>query len=483
MKNKRDEKDCTLTTDNGIPISNDTSSLTVGEDGPVLLKDTNLIEKLASFDRERIPERVVHAKGSAAYGYFEVTNSMRKYTIAKVFTEENKRVPVLVRFSTVIGSEGSADTARDPRGFAVKFYTDEGNYDIVGNDLPVFFIRDAIKFPDVIHSLKPSPDTNLKDVSRFWDFISNTPEATHMIVWLYSDLGIVKSYRHMDGFGVNTYVWVNEKGERKFIKYHWKSMQGVEGVNRKEAEILAGLEPDIAVKDLYEAIEKGDYPQYELCVQMMDIKESCNLEFDPLDDTKVWSEDRFPLIKVGLMTLDKNPDNFFTEVEQSAFCPANVINGIELSADKMLQGRGFSYTDTQRYRIGINFSELPINRPKSPVDNCQQDGAMRYKNRKGAINYKPNFLDDNNPKVCKKAKHKGLYYEGFAVKHPIDKIDDFTQAGERYRSLCEKDKCALIDNILSELWEVPECIQKKLSQYFSNADQEFGDRVKNGLKK
>ena len=481
--NKDEDDKKYLTTSLGALVDDDDNSKTIGNNGPVLLEDISLLDKIAHFDRERIPERVVHAKGAGAHGYFKCYKCMKKYTCADFLSEDNKKTPVFVRFSTVIGSKGSADTVRDPRGFAVKFYTDEGNYDIVGNDLPVFFIRDAIKFPDVIHSLKPSPDTNLKDVSRFWDFISNTPEATHMIVWLYSDLGIVKSYRHMDGFGVNTYVWVNEKGERKFIKYHWKSMQGVEGVNRKEGEILAGLEPDIAVKDLYEAIEKGDYPQYELCVQMMDIEESCNLEFDPLDDTKIWPEDRFPLIKVGLMTLDKNPDNFFTEVEQSAFCPANVINGIELSADKMLQGRGFSYTDTQRYRIGINFSELPINRPKSPVDNCQQDGAMRYKNRKGAINYKPNSLDDNNPKVCKKAKHKGLYYEGFAVKHPIDKIDDFTQAGERYRSLCEKDKCALIDNILSELWEVPECIQKKLIEYFSNADQEFGDRVKNGLKK
>ena len=407
---------------------------------------------------------------------------MKKYTSADFLSEDNKKTPVFVRFSTVIGGRGSADTVRDPRGFSVKFYTDEGNYDIVGNDIPVFFIRDGIKFPDVIHSLKPSPDTNLKDVSRFWDFIANSPEATHMIVWLYSDLGIVKSYRHMDGFGVNTFVWVNEKEERKYIKYHWKTMQGVEGVNRKEAEILAGLDPDIAVKDLHDAIEKGDYPKYELCVQMMDIEERCNLDFDPLDDTKTWPEDKFPLMKVGMLTLNRNPENFFVEVEQSAFCPANIVSGIEFSADKMLQGRVFSYIDTQRYRIGTNFNQLPINKPKSPVNNNLQDGKMRYENKKGQINYKPNSLDDNNPVICKK-KFRGLYYEGYAEKEPITKVDNFTQAGERYRSLCEKDRCALVDNILSELWEVPESIQNKVIEYFFKADKEFGSRVKNGLKK
>ena len=337
MKNKRDEKDCTLTTDNGIPISNDTSSLTVGEDGPVLLKDTNLIEKLASFDRERIPERVVHAKGSAAYGYFEVTNSMRKYTIAKVFTEENKRVPVLVRFSTVIGSEGSADTARDPRGFAVKFYTDEGNYDIVGNNLPVFFIRDALKFPDMIHAFKPAPDTGVTDLNRFWDFISVNPESTNMITYVYSDLGTIKSFRKMEGFGVNTYVWVCPMGKRRLIKYHWKPLLGVETIDRDKAIMLAGINPDIARQDLYECLARGEKVKYDLYVQILELDDIDKLNFDVYDATKIWPEDKIPLIKVGTMTLDKNPDNFFVETNQAAFAPSNLVPGIEASNDKLLQ--------------------------------------------------------------------------------------------------------------------------------------------------
>lgn len=478
---KDKEKDY-LTNSLGVPISDNENSRTVGPNGPVLLEDINVIDKIAHFDRERVPERVVHAKGAGAHGYFECYKSMCEYTSADFLSEDKKKTPVFVRFSTVIGSKGSADTVRDPRGFAVKFYTDEGNYDIVGNDLPVFFIRDGIKFPDVIHSLKPSPDTNLKDVSRFWDFVSKTPEATHMITWLYSDLGIVKSYRHMDGFGVNTYIWVNKEGKRKYIKYHWKTKQGVEKVERKEAEILAGVEPDIAVKDLYDAICKGDFPRYELFVQMMDIEEACNLPFDPLDDTKVWPEDKFPLMKVGMMTLNKNPDNFFAEVEQIAYCPANIVRGVELSADKMLQGRAFSYTDTQRYRIGANFTQLPINKPKSPVNNNQQDGFMTYEIKKGAINYKPNTLNNNRPLEAEKPKYKGMYVEGYITSEPIEKIDDFTQAGIQYNSYSEKDKEHLVDNIVSELWEVPESIQKKVIEYFTKADKEFGMRVKKALK-
>ena len=480
--NKGDECKKYLTNDSGDFIRDNQNSKTVGSSGPVLLEDVNLIEKIAHFDRERIPERVVHAKGTGAHGYFKCYKCMKEYTCANFLQDPKKKTPVFTRFSTVIGSKGSADTVRDPRGFAVKFYTDEGNYDIVGNDLPVFFIRDSIKFPDVIHSLKPAPDTNLKDVSRFWDFVANSPEATHMITWLYSDLGIVKSYRHMDGFGVNTYIWVNSAGKRRYIKYHWKTMQGVEGVTRQEAEILSGLDPDIAVKDLREAIEKGDYPKYELCVQMMDVDEACNLYFDPLDDTKTWPEDKFPLMKVGMMTLDRNPENFFTEVEQSAFCPGNIIRGIELSADKMLQGRGFSYTDTQRYRIGTNFLELPINKPRCPVNNNNQDGTMRYKNRKGSINYKPNSLNNNEPLEYPDDNHVGLYIKGNITSESIKKTENFRQAGERYRSLCEKDKEHLIDNILSELWEVPKDISYKVIEYFMKADKEFGMRVRDGLK-
>lgn len=478
-----EESQCTsyLTTSTGSLVSDDDNSETVGSNGPVLIQDAHLIDKMAHFDRERIPERVVHAKGAGAHGYFEVYKSMEEYTCADFLQTPKVKIPVFVRFSTVIGSKGSADTVRDPRGFAVKFYTDEGNYDIVGNDIPVFFIRDSIKFPDVIHSLKPSPDTNLKDVSRFWDFISNSPEAMHMITWLYSDRGTIKSYRHIDGFGVNTYVWVNSKGKRRYVKYHWKTMQGIETIDRHEADMLAGLDPDIATRDLYEAIECGKYPRYELYVQLIDVEEAENLPFDPLDDTKTWPEDKFPLKRVGIMTLNKNPENFFAEVEQSAFCPANVVKGVEFSADKMLQGRIFSYSDTQRYRLGVNFTQLPINKAKCPVNNNQQDGFMEYEYSRGSINYKPNSLNRNKPLEAPKKEYKGMHVEGNITRESIKKTDDFTQAGERYRGLSESERIALIDNILSELWQVPEKIQKKLVEYFIKCDEEFGEKVAEGL--
>ena len=482
MKNKRDEKDCTLTTDNGIPISNDTSSLTVGEDGPVLLKDTNLIEKLASFDRERIPERVVHAKGSAAYGYFEVTNSMRKYTIAKVFTEENKRVPVLVRFSTVIGSEGSADTARDPRGFAVKFYTDEGNYDIVGNNLPVFFIRDALKFPDMIHAFKPAPDTGVTDLNRFWDFISVNPESTNMITYVYSDLGTIKSFRKMEGFGVNTYVWVCPMGKRRLIKYHWKPLLGVETIDRDKAIMLAGINPDIARQDLYECLARGEKVRYDWYVQILELDDIDKLNFDVYDATKIWPEDKIPLIKVGTMTLDKNPDNFFVETNQAAFAPSNLVPGIEASNDKLLQGRLFAYRDTQRHRLGPNFNQLPVNAPKVKVCNYHQNGNMRYRGNPGHVNYRPNMLDNNKPNLAKDIASQHICLNGEEVRKVIEKADDFTQAGERYRSLSKKEREHLIYNILCDLKEVNREIQERLIANFTKADKDFGECIKKGLK-
>ncbi|MDD5934618.1 MAG: catalase, partial [Clostridiales bacterium] len=366
-----EKKNCIdyLTDSLGRPIPNDTSSKTVGCDGPVLLEDVHLIDKIAHFDRERIPERVVHAKGVGAYGYFQPYQCMSEYTYADFLQNPACKTKVFARFSTVIGGRGSADTVRDPRGFAVKFYTNQGIYDLVGNDIPIFFIRDGIKFPDVIHSLKPDPKTNLKDPCRFWDFVSLTPEATHMITWLYSDMGTIKDYRHVNGFGVNTYVFVNKKGKRFFVKFHWLTKQGLQTIDRHEAERLAGSDPDIAVRNLTEAIACGNYPKWELAVQIIDPEVVCELDFDPLDDTKTWPEDCFPLIGVGEMTLNRNVDNFFSETEQAAFCPGNIVPGIEFSNDKMLQGRVFSYLDTQRYRIGPNFAQLPINRSISPVFN------------------------------------------------------------------------------------------------------------------
>lgn len=481
MKGKCIYGDSYFSSDMGVPVSNDESSLTVGEDGPVLLQDVYLLEKLARFDRERIPERVVHAKGAGAHGFFRVYMPMSDYTSASFLQNPEIKTPVFVRFSTVIGSKGSADTVRDPRGFAVKFYTKEGNYDLVGNSLPVFFIRDAIKFPDVIHSLKPAPDTNLNSPERFWDFISQTPEATHMIIWLFSDRGTIKSYRHIEGFGVNTYVWICPKGKRYFVKYHWKPMLGIKTITRQEAEFLSGFDPDVAVRDLYDSFENGEITEYELNVQLIPQRDQYAFDFDILDATKVWPEDLVPLIKVGKMTLNKAPENFFEEVEQSAFCPANLVPGIDFSFDKLLQGRLFSYKDTQMHRLGTNFAQLYINSPKTMANNHQQDGAMNIRAKKGDINYSPNTLNCNNPPLSPKVKSEAAPVTGNIERKVIRNKDDFTQAGELYRSLSKMDQDHLVDNLIDNLMFVNDSIQKKVVSFFIKADEEFGNRVAKGL--
>ncbi|MEG1255119.1 catalase [Clostridium sp.] len=481
MKYRSDDYDKYLTTNDGVPISDDNNSLTIGPRGPVLLQDMELIEKLAHFNRERIPERVVHAKGAGARGYFTLYNSMKEYTKAKFLQDKDSKTQVLVRFSTVIGSKGSADTLRDPRGFAVKFYTEDGNYDLVGNDLPVFFIRDAIKFPDMVHAFKASPDNNVQDKNRFWDFIANSPESTHMITWLFSDRGTVKSYRTIEGFGVNTYMWVNSKGKRLYVKYHWKPLAGVKTIDRDEAELLAGIDPDVATRDLYNALSRGRKVEYELYVQLMDINDECNYDFDPLDATKTWPEDLFPLKKVGKLTLDENPENFFSEIEQAAFSPGNLISGIEASPDKLLQGRLFAYSDTQRYRIGSNFKQLPVNMPHVPVNNYNQDGMMDYKIKSGKVNYKPNSLDDNRPKEAKDKIPCNVMVEGEIERKKIPLSNDFDQAGERYRSIMDKERDNLISNLANDLYKVDLDIKLKAIENFTKADKEYGERVKQGL--
>lgn len=477
------QQPCNYMTDAfGHPIKDDNNSLTVSNTGPMMMTDTHFLEKLAHFSRERIPERVVHAKGTGAFGYFRPYQSMSRYTSADFLKDADTVTKVFVRFSTVIGSKGSADTVRDPRGFAVKFYTNQGNYDIVGNDLPVFFIRDAIKFPDVIHSLKPSPDTNLKNPERFWDFISMTPEATHMITWLYSDRGTIKDYAHVDGFGVNTFIWVNANSERFYIKYHFKTLQGIETISRKEAERLAGSDPDIAVRKLHEHIQSGDFPKYELCVQIMCIEDADSLRFDPLDDTKTWPEDEFPLYKVGLLTLNENPVNFFAQVEQAAFCPSNLVPGIEFSNDKMLQGRSFSYVDAQRYRLGVNFASLPVNKPLVPVNNNQQDGFMTYEIKNDPINYSPNSLAGNVPKNAPLKPVTPAFAKGPIVRAPITKEENFYQAGEHYRSLSMSEQAALCENIAVELAFCRSDIVKRVLSYFEAADHAFANGVIKAMK-
>jgi catalase len=421
---------------------------------------------------------VVHAKGAGAHGYFQVFKSMAKYTCAKFLQDPKKKTPVFVRFSTVVPFRGSADTVRDPRGFAVKFYTEDGNYDLVGNNLPVFFIRDAIKFPDMVHSFKPAPDTNIVNDNRFWDFISLTPESTHMITWLFSDRGTVKSYRKMEGFGVNTYKWVNAKGKSVYVKYHWKPKDGIETIDRHEATRLAGEDPDIATRDLHETIASGKTVEFELHVQIMEIADELKQNFDPLDATKTWPEDKFPLMSVGKMVLNRNPENFFAETEQAAFCPASIVPGIDFSADKLLQGRIFSYADTQRHRLGANYLQLPINRPKTPVNNNQRDGAMQYAlYGGGTVNYEPNTLADGIPGEAPATPTEDYSVKGTVMREKISLTNDFQQAGERYRSLGKMDQDHLVDNIADSLGKANKPIQQRMVASLKKADPELGKRI------
>lgn len=478
-----------MTTSLGSPVNDDNNSLTVGQRGQTLLQDFQFLDKMAHFDRERIPERVVHAKGAGAYGYFQVYKPMGRYTKAKFLQNPGNKTPVFVRFSQVVGSRGSADTVRDVRGFAVKFYTEDGNYDLVGNDIPVFFVRDAIKFPDIIHAVKPEPHNNTPAASsahnNFWDFISLTPESTHMITWLLSDRGTPASYRMIEGFGVNTYVWVNNDGKAVYIKYHWKPKLGVHNLDRQNATRIAGEDPDYLAGDLWNAIDRGDYPEYELNVQMMNISEEMNQTFDPLDATKVWPEDKFPLMPVGRMVLNRNPDDYFAQVEESAFCPANLVPGIEPSADKLLQGRIFSYQDTQRYRLGTNFNELPTNKPLVNVSNNQREGFMQTEVGKGihngTINFYPSSQGGPMP-APQEGKNYSPYVQGNLTREQIYKTDDFTQAGERYRSMNKTDKEHLVSNLVFELSKVtkPE-IQKREIENLRQADQNLGAAVARGL--
>ena len=476
-----------LTTNQGVPVTDNQNSLTIGQRGPVLLQDVQFIEKMAHFDRERIPERVVHAKGAGAHGYFHVHKSMKPYTKAKFLQDPKTKTPVFVRFSTVTGGRGSADTGRDPRGFAVKFYTEDGNYDLVGNNLPVFFIRDAIKFPDMVHAFKGSPDTNMPSASSahdsFWDFISLTPESAHMITWLFSDRGTPKSYRMQEGFGVNTYVWVNAEGKAVYVKYHWKPKLGVQNLDRHEATRLAGVDPDYLTRDLHDAIARGEGVEFELNVQLMGIADELKQDFDPLDPTKTWPEGKFSLMPVGKMILNLNPENFFAEVEQAAFCPASIVPGIEFSADKLLQGRTFSYADTQRHRLGTNYLQLGVNRPMVPVNNDQRDGAMQIGQFSGPVNYEPNSLAGGMPKEAhEEGKSRVYQLEGEVTRRKIGLTNDFSQAGERYHSLSKMDQEHLIDNLVADLMHIAKPIRERMIDNLTKADSALGRSVASGLK-
>jgi len=470
-----------LTTNQGTPIGDNQNSLTAGPNGPTLLEDYNLIEKLAHLNRERIPERIVHARGAGAYGVFKVEYSMKPYTKAAFLQDVGKETPVFVRFSTIIHPAGSPETVRDPRGIAIKFYTEEGNFDFVCIHLPVFFIRDALKFPDLTHATKPAPDTNIQTPDRFWDFMTHTPEATHMLTWLFSDFGTPATYRHIDAFVVHAFKWVNADYKVTYVKYHWKTLQGLRNLSAEEARAIQGNDFNHATKDLIESIRSGDFPQWELYVQFLIDDPIESLDFDPLDPTKVWPENIMPLHKVGTMTLNRNPVNFFAEVEQSAFNPGAFVPGIQASEDKLLQGRLFAYADTQRYRLGSNYLQIPVNCPYAPVRNHQRDGFMQIKQNPSTVNYEPNHYE-NEPKEAPE------YKEAFSslnsqstTRSKMSKTNDFAQAGMQYRKFSESEKDNLIKNLAANLKQVREQTKLIAVCNFFRADREYGMRLANEL--
>ncbi|MFS2171944.1 catalase KatA [Priestia megaterium] len=470
-----------LTTSWGAPVGDNQNSMTAGSRGPTLIQDVHLLEKLAHFNRERVPERVVHAKGAGAHGYFEVTNDVSPYTKAAFLSEVGKRTPLFARFSTVAGENGSADTVRDPRGFAVKFYTEEGNYDLVGNNTPVFFIRDAIKFPDFIHTQKRDPRTHLKNPTAVWDFWSLSPESLHQVSILMSDRGIPATLRHMHGFGSHTFKWVNAEGDGVWVKYHFKTEQGVKNLSPDVAAKLAGENPDYHTEDLINAIEKGDFPSWKLYVQIMPLEDADTYRFDPFDVTKVWSQKDYPLIEVGRMVLDRNPENYFAEVEQATFSPGTLVPGIDVSPDKMLQGRLFAYSDAHRYRVGANHQALPINRPRSEVNNYQRDGQMRFDDNGGrSVYYEPNSF--GGPTESQENKQAAYPVSGVADSVAYDHNDHYTQAGDLYRLLSEDERTRLVANIVEAMKPVEkEEIKLRQIQHFYKADPEYGTRVADGL--
>jgi len=481
---KSSSKKRTLTENFGKPVDDDQNSLTAGRNGPTLVQDVHLIEKLAHFDRERIPERVVHAKGAGAHGYFEVIADVTKYTKAKFLSKVGKRTDVFVRFSTVGGERGSADAERDPRGFAVKFYTEEGNYDMVGNNTPVFFIRDAIKFPDFIHTQKRNPATNLKDPDMFWDFLSLTPESIHQVTILFSDRGTPATFRNMNGYTSHTYKWYNDKGEHYWIKLHFKTEQGIMNLTADEAEELKGKDPDHATRDLSEAIERGDYPSWRVEVQIMTPEQADKYRFDPFDITKVWPHGDVPPITIGRMVLDRNPSNYFAEVEQSAFSPANFVPGIAASPDKLLQGRLFSYHDTHRHRLGANYHLIPVNQPKGTVqNNYQRDGPMMTgENGAGGPNYYPNTFDGPVPRAS--VAEPPFDLKGKVARQRHDHPNsDFVQAGALYSNvMSDEDRKHLVSNIAGHLGGAQERIQYRQTALFYLADKGYGTKVAKALK-
>ena len=468
------------TTDAGIPVPSDEYSLTVGPDGPILLHDHYLIEQMANFNRERIPERQPHAKGSGAFGRFEVTQDVSRYTKAAVF-QPGTKTDMLARFSTVAGERGSPDTWRDPRGFALKFYTTEGNYDMVGNNTPIFFVRDPMKFQQFIRSQKRRADINLRDHDMQWDFWTLSPETAHQVTWLMGDRGIPRSWRHMNGYSSHTYMWVNAKGERFWVKYHFKTDQGIENLTQEEADRLAGEDADYHTRDLYEAIGRGDCPSWTLYMQVMPFNEAQDYRYNPFDLTKIWPHADYPLIEVGRMTLDRNPSDYHTEIEQAAFEPNNVVPGIGFSPDRMLLARVFSYADAHRARMGVNYKQIPVNRPKVPVHSYSKEGAMRMDNVQDPV-YVPNSkggpqADPERYPYMETWEASGEFMHAAYTPHRDD--DDFIQAGTLVRDVMDdaaRDR--LVSNVVGHLKKgVTPPVLERAFDYWRKIDQTVGDRI------
>lgn len=472
-----------LTTATGSPVADDNNSISVGEHGPLTFDNHHTFEKLAHFNRERIPERVVHARGTGAYGTFTVTHSLSDYTIAKFLQSKGKQTQVFLRFSTVGGGQDSSDYARDPRGFAVKFYTEEGNYDMVGNNTPVFFLRDPSKFPDFIHSQKKDPQSNLPNPASAYEFWANHPQSLHQITILMSDRGIPASYRHMHGFSSHTFSFWNNKGERFWFKWHFKSNQGIQNLSNEEAATAA---PFGAQEDLCNAIKQGDYPSWTAKVQIMTESEGREYKINPFDLTKIWPHADFPLIEVGVLELNRNVENYFAETEQACFAPSNLVPGIGASPDKMLQGRLLAYQDAHRYRVGVNANQLPVNAGKCPVSHYQRDGAMAgteigsaNNNQGSGVNYYPNDqINHGAPTPVSEVAEPPMLVENAWIKpHDVSDDDHYSQAGDLYRLMSDEQKNQLVTNIATGLVQATESVKQRMLAQFKQADADYADRV------
>ena len=472
------DKKSKLTTRAGAPVSNNQDSLTAGVRGPMLLQDVWYLEKLAHFDREIIPERRMHAKGSGAFGSFTVTNDITACTKAKLFSQVGKKTDLFIRFSTVAGERGAADAERDIRGFAVKFYTEEGNWDLVGNNTPVFFLRDPLKFPDLNHAVKRDPRTNMRSAKNNWDFWTNLPEALHQVTITMSDRGIPASYRTMHGFGSHTFSMINASGERFWVKYHLVCQQEIRNLTDAEAEAIVAKDRESHQRDLYDAIERGDFPRWQLCIQVMPEADAAKMPYNPFDLTKVWYHRDYPLIEVGMIELNRNPDNYFADVEQAAFNPANIVPGLGFSPDRMLQGRLFSYGDAQRYRLGVNHHQIPVNAPRCPFHAYHRDGSMRVDGNYGStLGYEPNSYGEW--KEQPEAEEPPLALEGAAARHDFRKDDDdyYCQPGMLFRLMNHAHREALFGNTARAMGDAPKEIKLRHIGNCLKADPEYGAGV------